>query len=189
MRSSSLTRDGTWAPTLGAWSPSQWITSCCYCCSAAKSCLTLCEPMNCSMPGLSVQHYVPEFPQTHVRWVSDFIQPSHSLSPPSLLTLNFSLHQGRNFFLVPPEKSPKANILIAAIVVQSLSHIRLFCKPMDCSLPGSMGCPKQEYWSGLPFPSSRNLSNSGIKPMSPALAGRFFTAEPPGKPSILISKE
>jgi len=45
-----------------------------------------------------------------------------------------------------------------------------------------MGFSRQEYWSGLPFPSSGDLLNPGIKPMSPAspaLAGRFFTAEPP----------
>ena len=49
--------------------------------------------------------------------------------------------------------------------------------------PLSMGCPKQEYWSGLPFPSLGDLSDPGIEPESPALAGRFFTTEPPGKPS------
>ena len=58
---------------------------------------------------------------------------------------------------------------------------------MDGSLPGSsvMGFPRQEYWSGLPFPSLGDLSDSGIEPtspVSPALAGRFFTPEPPGKP-------
>ena len=41
---------------------------------------------------------------------------------------------------------------------------------------------RQEYWSGVPFPSPGNLPNPGIKPMSSALAGRFFTSEPPGKP-------
>ena len=44
-----------------------------------KSCLTLCNPMNCSPPGCSVLHYLPEFAQTHVHWVSDAIQPSHPL--------------------------------------------------------------------------------------------------------------
>ena len=48
--------------------------------------------------------------------------------------------------------------------------------------PLSMGLARQEYWSGLPFPSPENLPNSRIKPASPALAGRFFTAEPPGSP-------
>ena len=45
-----------------------------------------------------------------------------------------------------------------------------------------MGFPRQEYWSGLPFPSPGDLPNPGIEPLSPALAGRFFTTEPPGKP-------
>ena len=41
---------------------------------------------------------------------------------------------------------------------------------------------KKEYWHGLPFPSPGDIPNPRIKPMSPALAGRFFTTEPPGKP-------
>ena len=45
----------------------------------------------------------------------------------------------------------------------------------------SMGFSRQEYWSGLPFPSPGDLPDPGIKPLSPALAGRFFTTEPPGK--------
>ena len=45
----------------------------------------------------------------------------------------------------------------------------------------SMGFPRQEYWSGLPFPSPWDLPDPGIKPTSPALAGRVFTAEPPEK--------
>jgi len=49
--------------------------------------------------------------------------------------------------------------------------------------PLSMGFPRQEYWSGLPFPSPGDLLDPGIKPASPALAGRVFTAEPPRKPS------
>ena len=48
--------------------------------------------------------------------------------------------------------------------------------------PLSMGFPSQEYWSGLPFPSPGNLPNPGIKPIFSALAGGFFTTEPPGKP-------
>ena len=48
-----------------------------------------------------------------------------------------------------------------------------------------MGFPRQEYWSGLPFPSPGDLPDPGIEPVSPALAGGFFTAEIPGKPQIL----
>ena len=52
--------------------------------------------------------------------------------------------------------------------------------------PLPMGFPRQEYWSGLPFPSLRDLPNPGIKSASPALVDKFFTTEPPGKPSCCI---
>ena len=48
--------------------------------------------------------------------------------------------------------------------------------------PLSMGFPRQEYWSGLPIPSPGNLPDLGIEPAYLALAGGFFTTEPPGKP-------
>ena len=51
--------------------------------------------------------------------------------------------------------------------------------------PLSVGFPRQEYWSGLPFPSPRDLPDPVIEPASPALAGRFFTTEPPGKPKVI----
>ena len=54
-------------------------------CSLAKSCLTLCNPMDCCTPGFPVLHYLLEFGQTHVPWVSGAIQPSHPLSPLLLL--------------------------------------------------------------------------------------------------------
>jgi len=47
-----------------------------------------------------------------------------------------------------------------------------------------MGFPRQEYWKRLPLPSLGNHPNPGIKPASPALAGEFFTIEPPGKAQI-----
>ena len=62
--------------------------------SVAQLCLILCDPMNCSMPGLLVHHQLQESTQTHVRWVSDAIQPSHPLSFPSPPALNLSQHQG-----------------------------------------------------------------------------------------------
>ena len=54
---------------------------------------------------------------------------------------------------------------------------------MDCSLQASlsMGFPEQEHWNGLPFPSPGDPPNPGIKPWYPALAGWFFTTEPPTK--------
>ena len=61
--------------------------------SVAQLCLTLCEPMNCSTPGLPVHHQHLEFTQTHVRRVGDAIQPSHPLSSPSSFAPNPSQHQ------------------------------------------------------------------------------------------------
>ena len=51
-----------------------------------------------------------------------------------------------------------------------------------CQAPLSMGFSRQEYWSGLPFPSSGNVPDPGIKPECPVLTGGFFTTEPLGKP-------
>ena len=62
--------------------------------SAAQLCLTLCNPMNLSTPGLPTHHQLLEFTQTHVHWVGDAIQPSHPLSSPSPPALNLSQHQG-----------------------------------------------------------------------------------------------
>ena len=52
-----------------------------------------------------------------------------------------------------------------------------------------MGFLRQEYWSGLSFPSPGDLPNPGVKPTSPALAGRFLMAEPPGKPTGIFAPE
>ena len=62
--------------------------------SVTRSCLTLCNPMDCSTPGLSVHHQLLELTQTYVHWVSDAIQPSHPLSSPSSPSFNLSQHQG-----------------------------------------------------------------------------------------------
>ena len=62
--------------------------------SVAQSCLTLCDPMDCSMPGFPVYHQLLEFVQTHVHRVSDAIQPSHPLSSPSPPAFNLAQHQG-----------------------------------------------------------------------------------------------
>ena len=57
---------------------------------------------------------------------------------------------------------------------------------MDYSPPGSsvQGFPRQEHWTGLPFPSLGDLPDPGMEPMPPALAGGFFTTEPPEKPLL-----
>ena len=65
------------------------------CCSVTKSCLTLCDPMDCSMPGFPVLHYTPKLAQTPVHWVGDAIQPSPPLLYPSPPGFNLSQNQGQ----------------------------------------------------------------------------------------------
>ena len=68
--------------------------------------------------------------------------------------------------------------------VKSLSHVRLFTTPWTVAYqaPPSMEFSRQEYWSGLTFPSPRDLPDPGIEPQSPAFQADALTSEPPGKP-------
>ena len=70
--------------------------------------------------------------------------------------------------------------------VKSLSCVRLLATPWTAAYqaPPSMGFSRQGYWSGVPFPSPGDLPDPEFEPGSPALAGRFFVIEPPGKPSF-----
>ena len=69
-----------------------------------------------------------------------------------------------------------------------LSHVRLFETPwtITCQAPLSMGFSRQEYWSGLPFPSTRDLLLLAIKPKSPGLQSDSLPLVPPGKPYVCI---
>ena len=69
------------------------------------------------------------------------------------------------------------------VKVKSLSRVRHFATPWTVAhqAPPSMGFSRQEYWSGLPFPSPGDLPNPGIKLKSPALWADALTSEPPGK--------
>ena len=73
---------------------------------------------------------------------------------------------------------------MSPIVVELLSHVQLFATPWTVAhqAPLSMGFPRQECWSGLPFPSLGDLPNPGVKPGSPALQADALTSEPPGSP-------
>ena len=66
-----------------------------YCCSITESRLTLCDPMDCSKPGLPVLHHLLEFAQLHVHFIGDAVQPSHPLTPSSPSALDLSQHQGK----------------------------------------------------------------------------------------------
>ena len=70
------------------------------------------------------------------------------------------------------------------VKVKLLSHVRVFATPwmVAYQAPLSTGFSRQEYWSGLPFPSPGDLPNPGIEPGSPALQTDALPSEPPGKP-------
>ena len=91
-RGSSWPRDWTQVSHIAGRFFTIWVTV--QFSSVAQSRLTLCNPMNCSTPGLPVHHQLPEFTQTHVHRVGDAIQPSHPLSSPSPPASNPSQHQG-----------------------------------------------------------------------------------------------
>ena len=80
--------NGTWH----SGNPFSLLFDCC--CSVAQSCLTLCDPVDCSTPSFPVLHYLPEIAQSYVHQVRDAIQPSHPLSSPSPPAFNLSQHQG-----------------------------------------------------------------------------------------------
>ena len=99
----------------------EWIRSCG--CSVAQSCPTLCDPMNCSMLGFPVLAHLPEL----VRWVSDAIQPTHPLSPPSPLALNPSQSSGSlpMSWLFPSGGQTEASASVLLMNIQGWFSLRL----------------------------------------------------------------
>ena len=89
------------------------------CCLVTKSCLTFCDPMDCSMQGFPVLCYLLEFTQTHVLWVSDAIQPSHPLLPTSAPALNLS----QGLFQWAGSSHQVANVLELQLQHQSFQWI------------------------------------------------------------------
>ena len=86
--------------------------------SVPQSCLTLCDPMDCSMPGLPVHHQLPELFKTHVHQVSDAIQPSHSLSSPSPPPFNLSQHQSFQMSQFFTSSGQSIGVSVSASVLQ-----------------------------------------------------------------------
>jgi len=103
-----------------------WIKKKNCCCSVAQLGLTLCNPMDCSIPDFPVLHYFPEFAQTHVHWVGDTIQPSHPLSSP-----------------FPPAFDPSIRIFANKLGLR----IRW---PKNCSFSFNIS-PSSEYWGLISF--------------------------------------
>ena len=99
--------------------------------SVAQSCPNLCDPMDCSTPGLPVHHQLPEFTQTHVHWVGDAIQLSHPLLSPSLPAFNFSQHLG--LFQWVSSSHQVAKVLELQLHHQSFQWIlRMISYRIDC---------------------------------------------------------
>ena len=100
---------------------------------------------------------------------------------------NYTLHVHNS--LVCKTQDSSGTCLSCSVLL--LSHVRLFETPWTVArqAPLSMGFPRQEYWSGLPFPSPGDLPNSGTEPtppVSPAFAGGFLTVEATGEAMCLL---
>ena len=112
---------------LGPWEfpgKSTGVGSHCLLRSVTQSCPTLCDPIDCSMPGFPVHHHLSEFAQIHIHWVSDGIQPSHPQSPPPPPALNLSQHQG--LFQWVGSLHKVAKVLEVQLQYQSLFDIFYF---------------------------------------------------------------
>ena len=97
--------------------------------SVTQSCPTLCDPMNHRTSGLPVHHQIPEFTQTHVRWVGDVIQPSHPLSSPSPPTFNYTSNHLYEYFLLITFPGWESEILITELNNMSIFlELDTFCK-------------------------------------------------------------
>ena len=89
------------------------------------------------------------------------------------------------------KRKQKKKLKASYCVCVKLNYVPLFVTPWTVAhqAPQSMGFPRQEYWSGLPYPPPGDLPDSGIEIASlvfPVLAGRFFTTAPSGKPTVIL---
>ena len=130
----------------------------------AQSCLTLSDPMDCNLPGSSIQGI---FQARVLEW--------------GAIAFSAPAWQADALPSEPPGKTQ--------VKVKSLSRVRLFATPWTVAYqsPQSMEFSRQEYWSGLPFPSPGDLPDPGIKPESPTLQADALPSEPPGK-SLTLKK-
>ena len=126
--------------------------------SVAQSCLTLCHPMNCSMPSLPVHHKLLEFTQTHTHWVGDAIQPSHPLSSPSPPAPNPSHHQGLSQWVNSSHE-------VAKVLEFQFQHQPLQWTPrtylLQDGLVGSPCSPRDSQQSS-PTPQFKSINSSVI---------------------------
>ena len=126
--------------------------------SVAQSCPTLCDTMNRSTPGLPVYHQLPEFTETHVHRVSDAIQPSHLLSPPSPLAPNPSEHQ--SLFQWVNSSHEVAKVLEFLLYHHSFQR-NLRADLLQNGLGGSPCSPRDSQESS-PTPQFKSINSSAL---------------------------
>ena len=149
-----------------------WLAQCCHPIDSvhfspvAQSCLTLCDPMNPSTPGLPVHHQLPESTQTHVHRVGDAIQPSHPLLSPSPPALNLSQHQG--FFQWVSSSHQVAKVLEFQLQHQSFQ----WTPRTDLLQNGLVGspCSARDSQESSPTPQFKSINSLAFSFLhSPAL--------------------
>ena len=126
--------------------------------SVTQLCPTLCDPMDCSTPGLPVHHKLLEFTQTHVHWVGDAIQPSHPLSSLSPPTFNLSQHQG--LFKWVSSSHQVAKVLEFQLQHQSFQKIFRTDFLQD-RITGSPCSPRDSQESS-PTPQFKSINSSAL---------------------------
>ena len=124
--------------------------------SVAQSCPILCNPMDCSTPGLPVHQQLPEFTQSYGHWVSDAIQPSHPLSSPSPPTFKLSQHQG--LFKWVSSLHQMAKVLEFQLQHQSFQSILR----TDFLYDGLVGspCSPRDSQESSPTPQFKSINSS-----------------------------
>ena len=129
------------------------------CSSVAQSCLTLCNPMDCSTPGLPVHQQLPEFTQTHIHWASDTIQQSHPLLSPCLPTFNLSQHQ--SLFQRLSSSHQVAKVLEFQIQPQFFQ----WTHRTDLLWDGLVGspCSPRDSQESSPTPQFKGINSSGTR--------------------------
>ena len=189
----------------------QALLICCCCCSSsvANLCLTHCDPMDCSTPGCPVLHHLKFTSIESVMPSNCFILCCSLLLLPSIFpsirvfsnesalhircikywSFSFSISPSNEYYYL--QKFMTLNIELQITILLFFSHRVVsdsFVTPWTVALQVSlcMKFPRQEYLRRFPFPSLRDLPDSGIKAASPAMAGGFFTTEPGGKHQIAI---
>ena len=120
--------------------------------SVAQSCLTLCDLMDCSMPGLPVHHQLPELTQTRPHWVSDAIQPSHPLLSPSPPTFNLSQHHGLFQWVSSSHQVAKVLEFLSGASVRNPTRDKVLRKEawQNARTCSASGIPPGNSWASTP---------------------------------------